>query len=79
MVWFFGRKACGILAQRPGIEPAPLALTGWIVLLAASSSLSEPSPLLRFLASTDNHWPSNPCLKVGLGSGLQNLKTDQMS
>ena len=28
MFWFFGRKACEILAPRPGIEPAPPALEG---------------------------------------------------
>ena len=27
MFWFFGHKACGILAPEPGIEPAP-ALEG---------------------------------------------------
>ena len=26
--WFFGREACGILAPRPGIKPAPPALEG---------------------------------------------------
>ena len=26
--WFFGHKACGILAPRPGMEPAPPALEG---------------------------------------------------
>ena len=26
--WFFGHKACGILAPRPGIEPTPPALEG---------------------------------------------------
>ena len=26
MFWFFGCKACGILAPRPGIEPASPAL-----------------------------------------------------
>ena len=26
MFWFFGSEACGTLAPRPGIEPAPLAL-----------------------------------------------------
>ena len=26
MFWFFGLEACGILAPRPGIEPAPPAL-----------------------------------------------------
>ena len=28
MFWFFGREAHGILAPRPGIEPAPSALEG---------------------------------------------------
>ena len=31
MFWFFGRKACGILAPRPGIEPAPPALEGEVL------------------------------------------------
>ena len=26
MFWFFGQEACGILAPRPGIKPAPTAL-----------------------------------------------------
>ena len=26
MFWFFGPEACGILARRPGIEPASPAL-----------------------------------------------------
>ena len=28
MFWFFGHKACGILAPQPGIEPAPPTLEG---------------------------------------------------
>ena len=28
MFWFFGPKACGILAPPPGTEPAPTALEG---------------------------------------------------
>ena len=31
MFWFFGCKACGILAPLPGAEPAPLALEGEIL------------------------------------------------
>ena len=31
MFWFFGREACGILAPRPGIEPAPPALEGEVL------------------------------------------------
>ena len=28
MFWFFGHKACGVLAPQLGIEPTPLALEG---------------------------------------------------
>ena len=31
MFWFSGRKAYGILAPWPGIEPAPLALEGEVL------------------------------------------------
>ena len=31
MFWFFGPKACGILAPRPGIEPATPALEGEVL------------------------------------------------
>ena len=31
MFWFFGHEACGILAPRPGIEPAPSALEGEVL------------------------------------------------
>ena len=31
MFWFFGHEACGILAPRPGIEPAPPALEGEVL------------------------------------------------
>ena len=29
--WIFGHEACGILAPRPGIEPAPPALEGEVL------------------------------------------------
>ena len=32
MFWFFGHEACGILARRPGIKPAPPALEGEVPL-----------------------------------------------
>ena len=35
MVWFFGRKSCGILAPWPGIEPTPTALEGEILTTGA--------------------------------------------
>ena len=31
MFWFFGRKAGGILAPQPGIEPAPPSLEGEVL------------------------------------------------
>ena len=31
MFWFLGRKACGVLAARPGIKPAPPALEGAVL------------------------------------------------
>ena len=31
MFWFFGHEACGILAPRPGIEPAPPELEGEVL------------------------------------------------
>ena len=31
MFWFFGCKACGILAPRPGIKPSPPALEGEVL------------------------------------------------
>ena len=30
MSWFFGERACGILAPQPGIKPAPCALEGQV-------------------------------------------------
>ena len=31
MFWFFGWEACGILAPRPGIQPAGSALEGGVL------------------------------------------------
>ena len=31
MFWFLGRKACGVLAARPGIKSAPPALEGAVL------------------------------------------------
>ena len=31
MFWFFGCEACGILAPRPEIEPAPSTLEGKVL------------------------------------------------
>ena len=48
--WFFGREACGILAPRPGIEPALPALEGEVPATAPTGkSLHNP---LRLAFST---------------------------
>ena len=45
MFWFFGHKACVILAPRPGIEPAPPALEGKVLTIDHQGS---PITLLIF-------------------------------
>ena len=42
--WFFGDKACGILAPRPGIEPIPPALEGGFL-----ATGPPPLPFLLYL------------------------------
>ena len=32
MFWFFGHKACGILALQPGFKPIPLTLEGKVLM-----------------------------------------------
>ena len=46
MFWFFGHKACGILAPRPGIEPIPPALEGGFL---ATDHQGVPLPSLLYL------------------------------
>ena len=48
MFWFFGRKACGILAPRPEIEPTPRPLEGE-VLTTGPPGKSLLIPVLRHL------------------------------
>ena len=43
MFWFFGQEACGILASRPGIEPAPPALEGEV--LTTGPPGKSPGPM----------------------------------
>ena len=45
MFWFFGYKACGILAPRPGIETAPPAFEGEVL----TTGPPGKSPLILFL------------------------------
>ena len=47
MFWFFGREACGILAPRPGIEPAPLALEGEVLTTGLPRKSQNTSAFLR--------------------------------
>ena len=43
MSWFLGHRAYGILAPRPGIEPAPPALEGEVLTTGpAGKSLKSP-------------------------------------
>ena len=46
MFWFFGHEAYGILAPRPGVEPAPPALEGEVLTTGPSGkSLINTSSL----------------------------------
>ena len=47
MFWLFGSKECGILAPRPGIEPAPPALEGEV--LATGQPGRLPESILCFI------------------------------
>ena len=42
--WFFGLETCGVLALRPGIEPAPPALEGEVLTIGPPGK----SPLFLF-------------------------------
>ena len=44
MFWFFGHKACGILAPQPGIKPTPPALEGEVL----TTGLSGKSRIFLF-------------------------------
>ena len=47
MFWFFGPKACGILAPRPGIGPAPPALEGEVLTTGLPGKSPAKSLFLR--------------------------------
>ena len=49
MFWFFGREACGILAPRPGIKPAPPALEAWSLNRWTTREVPEPCILYTLL------------------------------
>ena len=54
---FFGRKASGILAPRPGVEPSPPALEGEVLAtgLPGTSLLAHSSVLFFFLLAAIDH------------------------
>ena len=51
MFWFLGPEACGILAPRPGIEPAPSALEGKVL----TSGPPGKSAGIKFFSSIESH------------------------
>ena len=46
MLWFFGREACGILAPRAGIEPAPPPLEGEVLTTGPPGKVPLPRPVM---------------------------------
>ena len=57
---FFGPKACGILAPRPGIEPTPPALEGEVDDWTASQEacpVPDPCSLRPGHAGPEDQWP----------------------
>ena len=57
MFWFFGCKACVILAPQPGIEPAPPALGGKVLTTGRpGKSLHAVSWLQGFAYAEASTW-----------------------
>ena len=54
MFWFFGHKACGILAPRPGIESTPPALEGEVLVTGL------PGKSLASNINTNFIWNESP-------------------
>ena len=52
MVWFFC-EACGILAPRPGIEPAPPALEGEVLTTGPPGKSADSVLSISRFTSTD--------------------------
>ena len=49
MPWFLGCEACGILAPRPGVEPAPPALEGGVLTTGPSGKSQALQEMLKVL------------------------------
>ena len=56
MFWFFGHKACGILAPQPGIKPTPPALEGK-VLTTGPPGKSQTFLIFDEFKSFEEYWP----------------------
>ena len=57
MFWFFGLKACGILAPPPGIEPVPPALEGEVLTTGppGKSPALDPFVVAKTVNNKKNH------------------------
>ena len=60
MFWFFGHKACGILAPRPEIEPTPSAPEGEVLTTGPPGKslhgVINFNSRWKILSSTNKHW-----------------------
>ena len=64
MFWFFGHKACGILAPWPGIEPAPPTVKGEVLISGPPGKSPWESVFLVILSSWYLHWSWDCCLGI---------------
>ena len=62
MFWFFGLKACGILAPRPGIDPAPPALESKV--LTTGPPGKSPNSILSVDIIMCKLFTAEPCSKL---------------
>ena len=56
MLWFSGHKACGILAPRPGIKPAPFALEGEVFTTVLPEKSRHKHFKISILGGLDCSW-----------------------
>ena len=73
LLWFFGHKACGILASQPGMDPTPPALKGEVLTIGSPGKSLDfcsqrPSPKLPALGSSSRFIGTLP-LSFTLSSG----------
>ena len=75
MFWFFGCKACGVLALQPGIKPTPSAFEGEVLTIIPP----RKSPLLRLFKCLSSQAKTSQeihftiaCIVYGITSCAQN-------